>query len=96
MVNADNLVVSTDAERLEWVTLLTKASDFHYDMSGQFDDEELCDVHRAWAAAIRDAVLLIDMWQIETTEWKDSDEAEVTVDPRPPSERAKNVTEEEE
>jgi len=88
MVDADKLVVSSDTERLEWVTLLTKASDFHYDMSGQFDDEEVCDIHRAWAAAIRDAVLLIDMWQLE--------EAEVTVDPRPPSERAKNVTEEEE
>lgn len=87
MVDTDKLVVNTDAQRLEWVTLLTKASDFHYDMSGLHDeDEEVADVHRAWARAIHDAVLLIDMWQLEETE--------VVVDPRPPAERATNVTDE--
>ena len=89
MPSKDNLVVSTDDERLQWITLLTKCSDFHYDMSGQFiEEKEVADIHRAWAAAIRAGVLLIDMWLIE--------EAEVKVDPRPPSERATNVTEEEE
>jgi len=86
MVNTDKLVVSTDAERLQWITLLGKCSDFHYDMSGQFNEEkDVADIHRAWAAAIRDAVLLIEMWAVE--------EAEVKVDPRPPSERATKVNE---
>ena len=89
MPSKDNLVVNTDAERLQWITILSKCSDFHYDMSGQFiEEKEVADIHRAWAAAIRAAVLLIEMWQLE--------EAEVKVDPRPPSERATNVTEEEE
>tara|TARA_Y100000401_G_scaffold117103_1_gene124694 strand:+ start:2110 stop:2283 length:174 start_codon:yes stop_codon:yes gene_type:complete len=57
-------------------------------MSGVVDDEEVAQIHRGWAAAIRDAVLLIEMWALE--------ESEVKVDPRPPSERATNVTEEEE
>jgi hypothetical protein len=88
-MDTDNLVVNTDAERLEWITLLAKASDFHYDMSGLYEeDEEVAEVHRAWARAIHDAVLLIEMWQLE--------EAEVTVDPTPPVERAKNVTEKDE
>ncbi len=88
MVNTDDLVVSTDAERLQWITILCKCSDYHYDMSGVVDDEEVAQIHRGWAAAIRDAVLLIEMWALE--------ESEVKVDPRPPSERATNVTEEEE
>tara|TARA_Y100000310_G_C20160025_1_gene568720 strand:+ start:159 stop:467 length:309 start_codon:yes stop_codon:yes gene_type:complete len=80
------LVVDTEAKRKEWIQLLQKCSDFHYDMSAQFDDEEVATVHRAWGRAIQDASYLVSTWSVEES-------AEVLVDPTPPVELATNVTE---
>ena len=73
-VDIKKLTVSTDDERKQWMELLSKASDYHYDMSGQFSPEilgdtemeEVADIHRAWGRAIQDAVSLIDMWEVES------------------------------
>jgi len=73
-VEIKKLTVSTDDERKQWMKLLTKASDFHYDMAGQFEPEirgdmemeEVATIHRAWGKAIQDAVTLIDMWEVES------------------------------
>ena len=75
-VNIKHLTVSTDDERKQWIQLLTKASDFHYDMAGQFtpeirgdtEMEEVATIHRAWGKAIQDAVTLINMWEVETND----------------------------
>ena len=66
-VEVKKLTVSTDDERKQWMELLTKASHYHYDMSGQFSPEILGDtemeevstIHRAWGKAIQDAVPLL-------------------------------------
>ena len=75
-VDIKKLTVTTDDERKQWMELLTKASYFHYDMSGQFEPEvlgntemeEVAEIHRAWGRAIQDAVTLIDMWEVETND----------------------------
>jgi len=75
-VEIKKLTVSTDDERKQWMELLTKASHFHYDMSGQFEPEvlgntemeEVAEIHRAWGRAIQDAVSLIDMWEVESSD----------------------------
>ena len=72
-VDIKKLTVTTDDERKQWMELLTKASHFHYDMSGQFENEvlgntemeEVAAIHRAWGKSIQDAVSLIGMWEIE-------------------------------
>ena len=69
------LTVTTDAEREQWIELLKLASDYHYDMSGQFEpevksingdtkEEKVAQVHRAWGKAIQEASDLISMWDI--------------------------------
>ena len=65
-VEIKKLTVATDDERKQWMQLLTKASDYHYDMSAHFDDEDVSAIHRAWGRAIQDAVALIDMWELES------------------------------
>ena len=68
------LTVSTDEERKQWIKLLEKASDYHYDMSGQFtpeikgdtEMEEVATIHRAWGRAIQEASELISYWEIES------------------------------
>tara|TARA_R100001244_G_scaffold53459_2_gene46393 strand:+ start:80 stop:412 length:333 start_codon:yes stop_codon:yes gene_type:complete len=88
------LVVDTEAKRKEWVQLLQKCSDFHYDMSAQFDDEEVATVHRAWGRAIQDASYLVSTWSVEETTYGTfGPSAQVLVDPTPPVELATNVTE---
>tara|TARA_Y100000361_G_scaffold147343_1_gene158764 strand:+ start:482 stop:763 length:282 start_codon:yes stop_codon:yes gene_type:complete len=73
-VDIKKLTVSTDDERKQWMELLSKASDYHYDMAGQFSPEilgdtemeEVAEIHRAWGRAVQDAVTLISMWEVET------------------------------
>ena len=75
--------------------MLKAASDYHYDMSGQFEPEDpeddpedlavVAKIHRAWGRAIQDSVNLIDMWALE--------EEIIEVNSTPP---AKNVTPDEE
>ena len=75
-VEIKKLTVSTDDERKQWIELLNKASNFHYDMSGQFEPEvlgntemeEVAEIHRAWGRAIQDAVTLINMWEVESSD----------------------------
>ncbi len=75
-VDIKKLTVSTDDERKQWMELLNKASNFHYDMSGQFEPEilgntemeEVAEIHRAWGRAIQDAVTLINMWEVESSD----------------------------
>ena len=72
-VDIKKLTVSTDDERKQWMELLSKASDYHYDMAGQFSPEilgdtemeEVATIHRAWGKARHDAVMLIEMWEVE-------------------------------
>jgi hypothetical protein len=67
------LTITTDDEREQWVKLLKLASDYHYDMAGQFtpdiigdtDMEEVSKVHRAWGRAIQEASELITLWEFE-------------------------------
>ena len=67
------LTITSDDEREQWVKLLKLASDYHYDMSGQFtpeligdtDMEEVAKVHRAWGRAIQEASELITLWEFE-------------------------------
>ena len=73
-VDIKKLTVSTDDERKQWMELLSKASDYHYDMAGQFSPEilgdtemeEVAEIHRAWGRAIHDAVALINMWEVKS------------------------------
>ena len=75
-VEIKKLTVTTDNEREQWMELLNKASNFHYDMAGQFSPEilgdtemeEVAEIHRAWGRAIQDAVSLIDMWEVESSD----------------------------
>jgi hypothetical protein len=75
-VDIKKLTVSTDDERKQWMELLSKASDYHYDMAGQFSPEilgdtemeEVAEIHRAWGRAIQDTVTLISMWEVETND----------------------------
>jgi len=95
MSDMDKLVVNSNDERQQWASLLKGASDYHYDMSGQFEPEDpdndpndmktVAKIHRAWGRAIQDAVELISMWEVK--------EELVTVDVTPPT---KNVTPSEE
>ena len=49
------LTVSTDEERTQWIEMLKLASNYHYDMAGQFEPEikgdkemeEVARIHRA-------------------------------------------------
>jgi hypothetical protein len=70
------LTVTTDNERKQWIEMLKLASDYHYDMSGQFEpeiktpnkdskDEQVAQIHRAWGRAIQEAAELIKVWEIE-------------------------------
>ena len=67
------LTVTTDAEREQWIEMLKLASDYHYDMAGQFtpeilgdtEMEEVAKIHRAWGRAIHEARELISMWELE-------------------------------
>jgi len=67
------LTVTTDDERDQWIEMLKLASDYHYDMSGQFapeimgdtEMEEVSRIHRAWGRAIQEAADLIKLWEIE-------------------------------
>jgi len=78
-VDIKKLTVNTEEQRKGWIELLQKCSDYHYDMSGQFapeiitpnknsDMEKVSQIHRAWGKAIYDAILIIDMWQVEEEE----------------------------
>jgi len=70
------LTVTTDNEREQWIKLLSKCSDYHYDMAGQFSPEiigdtemeEVATIHRAWGKAIKDACELISYWEVETND----------------------------
>jgi|TARA_R110000824_G_scaffold18281_1_gene72683 hypothetical protein len=74
----DKLTVNTDEERMQWIEILKAASDYHYDLSGEFEPEEgdedkddmasVAKIHRAWGTAIRDAVQLINLWELEEEE----------------------------
>tara|TARA_R110000744_G_scaffold127844_1_gene234797 strand:- start:118 stop:411 length:294 start_codon:yes stop_codon:yes gene_type:complete len=78
MSTIDQIVVNTDEERKQWIQLLKAASDYHYDMSAQFEPEDPDDdteemevvakIHRAWGRAIQDASEIINMWSIEEEE----------------------------
>ena len=57
--------------------MLKLASDYHFDMSGQFEpevksinantkEERVAQVHRAWGKAIQEAADLISFWEIES------------------------------
>tara|TARA_B100000287_G_C20300729_1_gene649745 strand:+ start:182 stop:484 length:303 start_codon:yes stop_codon:yes gene_type:complete len=93
----DKLTINTSDERGQWKQLLKSASEYHYDMSDQFEPEDLDDdpddmatvakIHRAWARAIMDSVNLIEMWEVE--------EDIISVDMTPPPQPI-NVTPEEE
>jgi len=84
------LTVSTDEERTQWIEMLKLASNYHYDMAGQFQPEILGDtemeevvrIHRAWGKAIQEASELISFWELEEND-------EVLVPPQ-----TKNVTKE--
>ena len=73
-IDIKKLTVTTDNEREQWMELLNKASNFHYDMAGQFSPEilgdtemeEVAEIHSAWGRAIQDAVSLIGMWEVES------------------------------
>ncbi len=75
-VDIKKLTVTTDDERKQWIEMLKLASDYHYDMAGQFtpevigdtEMEEVAKVHRAWGRAIQDAIALIDMWEVDTND----------------------------
>ena len=78
-------------QRKQWGELLGAASDYHYDMSGQFEPEDEEDpddmaivarVHRAWGAAIAEAIHLIASMAEE--------QIEVEIDPN--QGKAKNIT----
>jgi len=84
------LTVTTDTEREQWIEMLKLASNYHYDMAGQFQPEILGDtemeevvrIHRAWGKAIQEASELISFWELEEND-------EVLVPPQ-----TKNVTKE--
>ena len=84
------LTVTTDTEREQWIEMLKLASNYHYDMAGQFQPEILGDtemeevvrIHRAWGKAIQEASELISFWELEKND-------EVLVPPQ-----TKNVTKE--
>jgi len=86
------LTVSTDEQREQWIKMIEKCADYHYDMAGQFtpdiigDDsmEEVATIHRAWGRALQEAAELISYWELQ-------DEVEVLV---PEAKRVKNITEE--
>ena len=67
------LTVSTDEERTQWIEMLKLASNYHYDMAGQFEPEikgdkemeEVARIHRAWGKAIDEAAQLITFWEVE-------------------------------
>tara|TARA_R110000765_G_scaffold53832_1_gene107814 strand:+ start:529 stop:846 length:318 start_codon:yes stop_codon:yes gene_type:complete len=81
-----------EEQRRQWGELLGAASDYHYDMSGQFEPEDPDDdpedmaivarVHRAWGAAIAEAIHLIASMAEE--------QIEVEIDPN--QGKAKNIT----
>ena len=86
------LTISTDDEREQWIEMLKLASNFHYDMAGQFQPEiigdkemeEVSRIHRAWGKAIQEAADLNTLWELEEND-------ELMTPPR-----TKNVTPEKE
>ena len=78
MADIDKLVVNTTDEKEQWMKMLKAASDYHYDLSGEFEPEDPDDdpedmavvarIHRAWGRAIQDTVKLIEMWTLEEEE----------------------------
>jgi hypothetical protein len=73
------LTVNTNDEKEQWVQILTAASNYHWDMSAQFDPEiktsdmssdmeKVAKVHRGWARAIQEATQLIKFWDAEEDE----------------------------
>ena len=77
-VDIKKLTVSTDEQRIGWIELLDKASQYHFDMAERFKpdligldgeatgtDEDVYRIHTAWSNAISDAISLIEMWEIE-------------------------------
>ena len=74
----DKLTVNTDEERMQWIQILKSASDYHYDLAGEFEPEDgdedkddmasVARIHRAWGTSIRDAVQLINMWELQEEE----------------------------
>tara|TARA_R100001244_G_scaffold77641_1_gene61396 strand:+ start:156 stop:455 length:300 start_codon:yes stop_codon:yes gene_type:complete len=87
-----NLTVTTDEHREQWVKMIHKCSDYHFDCAGQFtpeiigDDsmEEVATIHRAWGRALQEAAELIEYWEVE-------EEVEVLV---PTAKGVKNITKE--
>ena len=74
-----SLTVSTEDEKEQWIQILTAASNYHWDISGQFepeiktsdrssDMEKIAKVHRGWARAIQEATQLIKFWEAEKEE----------------------------
>ena len=67
------LTVTTDDERIQWIEMLKLASDYHFDMAGQFQPtilgdnkmEDVVKIHRAWGKAIQEASDLISFWELE-------------------------------
>tara|TARA_R110000765_G_scaffold89326_1_gene170564 strand:- start:91 stop:345 length:255 start_codon:yes stop_codon:yes gene_type:complete len=73
MSKIKKLTVTKEEERTQWVKILEAASNYHWDMSGQFEPELIGDVemksvarvHRGWARAIQEAIYLIKEWEFD-------------------------------
>tara|TARA_R110000824_G_scaffold76347_4_gene193470 strand:- start:1319 stop:1588 length:270 start_codon:yes stop_codon:yes gene_type:complete len=78
VVDIKKLTVSSDEQREGWMELLSKAGQYHHDMAQRFkpnliglegeaigSDEDIYRIHTAWSKGIRDAVKLIDMWEVK-------------------------------
>ena len=69
------LTVETDNDRKEWIQLLHKASEYHREIAEEFRpeilgaDDMVYRIHSAFAHAIEDSIHLIEMWEIDDSEF---------------------------
>lgn len=90
----ETVTLDSKEQREQWIRLLGKASEYHYDMSGQFEPEDEDDdpedmglvsrIHRAWGSAIAEACHLIQALETE----------DVVTDIDVEKGKAKNITKE--
>ena len=74
-IDFEKLSVDNNEDCTHWISLLDTAVQYHRDMSEMFKemepDEELRQIHEAWANGIADAAALIEMWNNEDKKSKE-------------------------
>ena len=81
-INFEKLSVNDSEECRHWITLLDTVVRYHRDMAERFEleEEEVKQIHEAWANGVADAATFIEMINEEEGKQKEKKEFVVGVD----------------